>query len=107
MQILTISNVLIVLLEYIDLFNSRGNMKPCMKQTLILGVATRPQSNVFKNLPKMLLKIFNNFYLSQDTHINMHSMLHINILVLCSNKNNTNVKILLLECSIRVFMIRG
>ena len=47
---------------------------------------------------------------TQNAFKNFHMillMLHINILVLCSIKNNTDVKILLLECSIRVFMIRG
>ena len=43
---------------------------------------------MLKNLPKMFLGIYQNFSL------------------LCSNMNNIDVKILLLECSIRVFTIR-
>ena len=49
----------------------------------------------------MLLGIPQNFYITI-----MLFMLPI-MLVLCSNMNNADVKILLLECSIRVFTIRG
>ena len=63
-------------------------------------VAIRPQSNMLKKLPQNAFGIFSKF---------LPIMLFILpiMLVLCFNTNNIDVRILLLECSIRVFMIRA
>ena len=57
---------------------------------------TRPQSNMLKKLPKMLLEYSQNFYLLCSSSF-----------PLCFNMNNIDVRILLIECSTRVFTIRA
>ena len=61
----------------------------------------RPQSNMLKKLPKILLGYPQNFL----PIMHMLFMLPI-MLILCSNMNNIDVKVSLLECSIRVFTIQ-
>ena len=64
---------------------------------LAKGLSKASVSNMLKKLPKMLLEYSQNFYLLCSSIM----------LVLCSNMNNIDVRILLLECSIRVFTIRA
>ena len=53
----------------------------------------------------MLLEISQNFYLlcSSCFHYALHASIMLFMLPLCSNMNNIDAKILLLECFIRVF----